>query len=285
MFFWRKITMKKFFFFLLPVLFTFSVFANETENESIVVWRIEPKTGVTDKEADTISGIVTAEVGRVSGRKTVGENEMKALIVGEEMKLSCGAEDTACVAEIGAALGAPESITGTISKMGDYWILTLQRLNVRDVEVIARYENRIKGDVNMIVEMISPAVKELFGIKEAKKEEKGVKKEKKPKKKMTALTKSGIGVMAAGGVIVIFGGISHWRTAVEKENYKEGKTDGDMSKYNAWKYTSVISYTIGSAALATGIAMQIADVFIDAPVKTAIVPVPGGAHFSLSWRW
>lgn len=259
--------------------------AADQENDSIVVWRIEPKTGVTDKEADAISGIVTAEVGRVSGRKTVGENEMKALIVGEEMKMSCGAEDTACVAEIGAALGAPESITGTISKMGDYWILTLQRLNVRNVEVISRYENRVKGDVNMIVEMIAPAVRELFGIKDAAKDEKIVKKEKKPKKKMSVLMKSGIGVMVAGGVVLAFGGIATWRTIVEKENYQEGKTDGDMSKYNAWKYTSITSYTVGGVAFATGVALQIADVFIDAPVKTAVVPVPGGAHVYLSWRW
>ena len=267
------------------VLFAFPLFSNDSENDSIVVWRIEPKTGVTDKEADAISGIVTAEVGRVSGRKTVGENEMKALIVGEEMKLSCGAEDTACVAEIGAALGAPESITGTISKMGDYWILTLQRLNVRNVEVISRYENRVKGNVNMIVEMIAPAVRELFGIKDAAKDEKIVKKEKKPKKKMSVLMKSGIGIMAAGGAVIVFGGIAHWRTAVEKENYREGKTEGDMSKYNAWKYTSITSYTVGGVALAAGVAMQIADLFIDSPVQTSVVPVPGGAHFSLSWRW
>jgi hypothetical protein len=267
------------------VLLAFPLFSNNSGNDSIVVWRIEPKTGVTDKEADAISGIVTAEVGRVSGRKTVGENEMKALIVGEEMKMSCGAEDTACVAEIGAALGAPESITGTISKMGDYWILTLQRLNVRNVEVISRYENKVKGDVNMIVEMIAPAVRELFGIKDMKKEEEAVKKEKKPKKKMTVLMKSGIGIMVAGGVIIAFGGIAHWRTMIEKENYQEGKTDGDMSKYNAWKYTSITSYTVGGVAFATGVALQIADLFIDAPVKTAVVPVPGGAHLYLSWRW
>ena len=271
--------------FAVSFLFTLELFPNDVENDSIVVWRIEPKTGVTDKEADAISGIVTAEVGRVSGRKTVGENEMKALIVGEEMKMSCGAEDTACVAEIGAALGAPESITGTISKMGDYWILTLQRLNVRNVEVISRYENRVKGDVNMIVEMIAPAVRELFGIKDAAKDEKIVKKEKKPKKKMSVLMKSGIGVMVAGGVVLAFGGIATWRTIVEKENYQEGKTDGDMSKYNAWKYTSITSYTVGGVAFATGVALQIADVFIDAPVKTAVIPVPGGAHVYLSWRW
>ena len=102
---------------------------------------------------------------------------------------------------------------------------------------------------------------------------------------MSVLMKSGIGIMAAGGAVIVFGGIAHWRTAVEKENYREGKTEGDMSKYNAWKYTSITSYTVGGVALAAGVAMQIADLFIDSPVQTSVVPVPGGAHFSLSWRW
>lgn len=258
-----------------------SIFADSAEKDSIVVWRIEPKTGVSDKEADTISGIVTAEVGRTSGKKTVGENEMKALIVGEEMKLSCGAEDMACVAEIGAALGAPESITGTISKMGDYWILTLQRLNVRKVEVISRYETRIKGDVNLLIETIPSAVKELFSAKtEPKRSE-----EKKPLKKLTILGKSGIGLIAGGGALIIFGGISQWKTGVEKENYENGDTNGDKSDYNAWKYTSIVTYSIGGAALATGIVLLITDFVIDSPVQTAVAPVPGGAHIYVSWRW
>ncbi len=53
-------------FMLLTFLFSFSLAADE---ETIVVWRIEAQTGVSDKEADAISGIVTAEVGRVSGKK------------------------------------------------------------------------------------------------------------------------------------------------------------------------------------------------------------------------
>lgn len=254
--------------------------ADTTGSDSIVVWRIEPKTGVSDKEADTISGIVTAEVGRVSGKKTVGENEMKALIVGEEMKMSCGAEDTACVAEIGAALGAPESITGTISKMGDYWILTLQRLNVRNVEVIARYEKRIKGDVNLLIETIPVAVKELFNVKIEPKME-----QSKPLKELTVLGKSGIGLIAGGGALIIFGGISQWKTGVEKENYENGKTEGDTSKYDAWKTSTIVSYSIGGVALATGIALLITDLVMESPVKTTLVPVPGGAHFCVSWRW
>lgn len=265
--------------------FPFTFFAQSQENDSIVVWRIEPKTGVTDKEADTISGIVTAEVGRVSGRKTVGENEMKALIVGEEMKMSCGAEDTACVAEIGAALGAPESITGTISKMGDYWILTLQRLNVRKVEVISRYENRIKGDVNLLIETVPSAVSELFKKQKDHKAPAVSSEEKRPLKKLTVLGKSGIGLLAGGGALIILGGIAQWRTGIEKDLYEKGETNGDTSDYNAWKYTSIISYSVGGAALAAGMALLITDLVMDTPVKTAVAPIPGGASVSFSWRW
>jgi hypothetical protein len=286
--------------FLFSLLFTFSLEILAQSKDSIVVWRIEPKTGVSDKEADTISGIVTAEVGRVSGKKTVGENEMKALLVGEEMKLQCGAEDSACVAEIGAALGAPESITGTISKMGKYWILTLQRLNVRNVEVISRYEKKIKGDVNLLIESISPAVKHLFGIKEEIKEavaqktndpnevetapEKTETPMKKPKK-LRKLGKIGIGLIGGGAAVLIFGGIAHWKTGVEKKNYEDGKTGGDPTDYNTWKAVSITSYTVGALVVGTGAALLIADLIMDSPVKTAVIPTKGGAYITAVWRF
>jgi len=282
--------------FVIAVLIT-PLFASGSDKDSIVVWRIEPKTGVSDNEADTISGIVTAEVGRVSGKKTVGENEMKALLVGEEMKLQCGAEDSACVAEIGAALGAPESVTGTISKMGKYWILTLQRLNVRNVEVISRYEKKIKGDVNLLIESISPAVKHLFGIKEepvqpeikAKQTPKPVKEKKSTPmnqpKKLTKIGKGGIGLIGGGAAILIFGGVAHWKTGVEKTNYESGKTNGDDSNYRTWKAVSITSYSIGAVVVGAGAAMLIADLIMDTPVKTAIAPMNGGAQVLVSWRF
>jgi hypothetical protein len=223
---------------------------------------------------------------------------MKALLVGEEMKLQCGAEDSACVAEIGAALGAPESVTGTISKMGKYWILTLQRLNVRNVEVISRYEKRIKGDVNLLIESISPAVKHLFGIKEevvqaepvvTEKQEKTTHKStevpmKKPGK-LKNLGKIGIGLIGGGAAVLVFGGVAHWKTGVEKKNYEDGKTGGDPADYNTWKAVSITSYTVGALVVGTGAALLIADLIMDTPVKTAIVPTKGGAQLFVAWRF
>ncbi|MFO7736523.1 MAG: hypothetical protein R6W70_09995 [bacterium] len=278
--------------------FSFQLVAETEVKDSIVVWRIEPKTGVSEKEADTISEMVTAEVGRISGRSIISENEMKTLLTGEEIKFQCGAGDSACVAEIGAALGAPESITGTISKMGQYWILTLQRINVRNVEVVSRYEKKIRGDENLLIESIAPAVRHLFDVAEKsisetafsqKSEEPEIKEKntfnmKKPGK-LSKVGKIGIGLMSGGAAILIFGGVSHWKTGVEKKAYQDGKTDGDISSYNKWRAVSITSYSAGALTLSAGTAMLVFDIVIDSPVKTSLIPTKNGAYFSVRWRF
>ncbi len=217
---------------------------------------------------------------------------MRALLVGEEIKMSCGAEDSVCIAEIGAALGAPESVTGTISKMGDYWMLTLQRLNVRRVEVISRYEDRISGGVNTLIETVPVAVRSLFpeNVVEVhepavtERQEKRVK-SAKDRKKLSMLGHTGIGFMVVGAAMTGFGGISHWKMGVEKSKYRKGETAGDLSKYNSWKASAIVSYSIGGAAMVAGLVLLVVDLTKDPPVKVTALPVPGGAYFELGWSW
>ena len=271
----------RFFFFLLLLM---PLLLAAAESDAIVVWRLEPKTGVSDKDADAVSAMVTTAVGRVSGRQTIGETDMKALMVGEEKKLSCGAEDTACVAEIGAALGAPESVTGTLSKLGDYWILSLQRLNVRSVSVLGRSERKVKGDLNLLVEAITPAVAELFG-KTAAAPASIDTTPPKPSKQLTTLGWSGVGLMAGGGAVMIFAGIAQWQTGEAKKDYEAGKTYGDRGTYDGWRGASIASYVVAGTALAAGTTLLVIDLMRDAPATAAIAPLPGGAMVTVAWRW
>ncbi len=285
-------------------------------SESIVVWRVEPKTGVTEKDADVVSAMVAMEVGRISGKQVIGETEMKSLMVGEEKRLSCGADDTACYAEIGAALGAPESIIGTLAKMGDYWILYLQRLNVRNATILGRAEFKAKGDINLLVEGIQPAVGDLFDKVVAKPapaapaaqpiapqvvvpaptaadpatatipQAPAMLPEPAPAPRtLTALGWSGVGLLAGGGAFMALAGIAHWQTGEAKKDYDAGKTNGDRSDYNMWSGTMIASYVIGGAALGTGMALLIWDLVAEKPVQAAVVPVPGGAMITLAGSW
>ena len=175
--------------------------------DKIVVWNLKPNAGVTEKEAATVSSIVTAEIARVSKSTIISESEMKGVIDGEQIKMSCGADDSSCIAEIGAAMGAPFSVSGTFSKMGDYWIITLQLVDVRKVEVLSRISKKFKGNENALVEAITPMICELFDDKECmEKNEKPILESKPEKKKKTPVSwKKVTGWVLTVPGILIFG--------------------------------------------------------------------------------
>ena len=157
----------------LLLLISLSALAAEDRSNGIIVWRLKAKTGVSEDDVDSISGFITAEVQRQSGRYVISEEDIKTVLEGEEKRQRCDSEASTCLAELSAAFGVPEAISGDIGRLGDYWMLNIRRINVRRAEVINRVGRRIKGDINALVEALPEAVAELFGRKVEAKIEKG----------------------------------------------------------------------------------------------------------------
>ena len=131
----------------------------------IMVWKLEGGKGVDDKTVTTISNFITGQVAKYSEQKIISEADIYTIIKGEQTKQRCGVEDTSCIAEIGAALGVPEAVSGDLGRMGDYWILNIKRINIRKAVVIKRVSRSILGDTNALIEALPGAVAELFGKK------------------------------------------------------------------------------------------------------------------------
>jgi len=262
--------------------------------DKIVVWNLKPNAGVTEKEAATVSSIVTAEIARVSKSTIISESEMKGVIDGEQIKMSCGADDSSCIAEIGAAMGAPFSVSGTFSKMGDYWIITLQLVDVRKVEVLSRISKKFKGNENALVEAITPMICELFDDKECmEKNEKPILESKPEKKKKTPVSwKKVTGwVLTVPGILIFGTGIvAHVLMKNAKEDYD--LTGEDEGKYKSYRTYSTVGYVTGSVLMAGGIALLIWDGVEKSRknkknnvVSFYMVPSYDGAYVSLAWRW
>lgn len=263
--------------------------------DKIVVWNLKPQAGVTEKEAATVSSIVTTEIARVSKSTIISESEMRSVIDGEQMKMSCGADDSSCIAEIGAAMGAPLSVSGTFSKMGDYWIITLQLVDVRKVEVQSRVSKKFKGSENALVEAITPMICELFNDKECmeknvaqiKEEKKSEKKERTPVswKKVTGW------VLTVPGILMFGSGIAaHVLMKNAKEDYQ--KTGENESKYKSFRTYSTVGYVAGSVLMASGIALLIWDGVEKSKknkkkesVSFYVVPSFDGGYAAVQWRW
>ncbi len=149
--------------FLVILFASFPAVSLADEPPGIVVWKLQGNENVKQADVNLISNFVANQVAKYSGAKVISEADITTILKGEETRQQCGAEDTSCVAEIGAALGVPEAVSGDIGKLGDYWMLNLRRINVRTAEVIGRSSRNIKGDINALIESLPQAVAELFG--------------------------------------------------------------------------------------------------------------------------
>ena len=131
----------------------------------VMVWRLEPKTGVSSQDIDSISGIVVAAVERYAGQKVVSEGDIATMVRGEELRQQCGADDTSCLVEIGMAMGVPQAVSGDLGRVGSLWVVNLRRINVRTAEVMGRVSRQVPGQIEDLVMALPGVVAELFGVK------------------------------------------------------------------------------------------------------------------------
>jgi len=249
----------------------------------ILVWRLEKKQGVTDQEIDSISGFITAEVERYSGRKVISEADITTILKGEETRQRCtGESNSSCIAEVGNALGVPEAVSGDLGRVGEFWFLNLRRLNVRQAEVIKRSSRNVRGDINALIETIPGAVAELFGkeapppvaaapVEKPKPETTLTLKPEPPKETtspslasqrdypMNPYKKYGYVTFFTGAGLMALGGVATWQAKEAADDYHNAATAGAArdarSANNAWSGAAIAGYTLGGALMVTGIVL------------------------------
>jgi len=139
---------------ILPLLLTLLSGASPTEK--IAVMDVTPRGDVSPRVAQVVSDEVLAEVRRRNPNVSViGTQEVRALLgaEAEKQRLGCqpGANDIACMAEIGGALGAEKLVLGSVGQLGDTYLLTVKLVDVRRVKVLgeasAKVETQKQGEL------------------------------------------------------------------------------------------------------------------------------------------
>lgn len=250
----------------------------ERPDAGILVWRIEAKTGVTEKDIDSLSGLLTAKVEKRSGRKVISESEVQTVVMGEQKKIQCGVNDTSCMAEIGGALGVPEVISGDLGRVGDVWILNLRRIDVRKVKVLSRVSRQSKGDITTMVDALSDCVSELFREGEVVSVSETVTFE--PYKTWGWLA------AGAGTGLLAFGGVSTLLAYKYRDEYDRGDRSA-KNRNGTWSSLAVAGYTVGVAAVAGGVALLLLDPGKGGAESQGFIPVVDekGAWVAIFRRW
>lgn len=110
----------------------------EPSGRLTLVLELDAGHGVTPALAHTVSEAVLADIRQVASGRILGANDLRSLLSFQRQRTLLGCkDDTGCYAEIGAALGAKEIVTGSLSTVGDTYLLVLRRVDVSHTQVLA----------------------------------------------------------------------------------------------------------------------------------------------------
>ncbi len=119
--------------------------------------------GVTGGVAEALTDAVAWEV-RKRGVGLVTQKEMIAVLGLEKQRALLGCANDQCLAELGGALGVDLLLTGSVSKLGQSYLIHLQVVDPAKATTRAQSDRRKKGgSIDDVLDELPAMVDELFG--------------------------------------------------------------------------------------------------------------------------
>src|SRR4051794_21781177 len=94
----------------------------------IAVLNIETRAGFDKSRADVFTEFLLNEL-RARGFTVIGRSDIEAIVGFEQTRQTLGCSSSACLAEIGGALGVDEIMTGQLAKLEPFVTATLKRID------------------------------------------------------------------------------------------------------------------------------------------------------------
>lgn len=112
--------------------------------------------------AATLSEQVLTELGKGGRLDSMGQSDVQAVLGLERQKQILGcSEETGCLAELSAALGAPWIVTGTLARLGKSIRIDLKLIRTRDGSAAWR-DGRDTTDESAVFSVLTAMVKDLM---------------------------------------------------------------------------------------------------------------------------
>jgi TolB-like protein len=121
------------------VLLAIAAVASAAGRTKIAVTEIKNVQGVQQGTATILSDIIVSEVAK-QGYDVISQSDINAMIGFEKQKkaLGCSDADSACLAEIGGALGVDFMVAGQVGQIGSRYRISLLLVDTKRAKVAAR---------------------------------------------------------------------------------------------------------------------------------------------------
>ena len=142
------------------LLFASVVHAQETK---VVVLNARVDSKARASLGKTIAELVIDALGRVPGRRVVGEADIAPFLdEGARKQLSSCDDDTACMVEVGGSIGADWFIAPAALLIGTQFHLTMRLLDAKGGRIVARESVQVPADEDGLAAAVCPLVQQLL---------------------------------------------------------------------------------------------------------------------------
>ncbi len=118
--------------------------------------------GVNPQLAESVGEALVAELRKLEAADLLSSKQMSDVLSVERQKQLLGCSDNACIAEIAGALDVDQIVTGTLSRLGNSWLLQLQRLDARNARALAHASAREQGGMDKLLDKLPQLAREVF---------------------------------------------------------------------------------------------------------------------------
>jgi len=103
--------------------------------------------GIEKHVSGTLSQILNSQLSQIKGLKVTGQDDIKAMMkkIAFDEQLNC-VSNMECMIEIGAAFGASKLVTGSVGKINNTYVVSLQLIDTRKAEVLNRVLEHFVSD-------------------------------------------------------------------------------------------------------------------------------------------
>jgi TolB-like protein len=131
----------------------------------VAVMPLTAGEGVTASVAASLGAAVVGELRKKPNIRVVTPEDVKTALSIEQQKLATsGCSDDRCVIDLGSAMGADRVVTGSVSRLGQSWLIHLQLIDTRKTQTLAQSDRRKKGgSVDDVLDELPAMASELFG--------------------------------------------------------------------------------------------------------------------------
>lgn len=117
----------------------------------LAVVRLTPRGGIADQTAVLLTEALVAELRRQPGTTVLSDADIAAAIGLERQKQLLGCtDDSACLTEIGGALGVDRLVHGSIGRVGESLVVTITSIDPGSSRAMASVSERLRGSSDEI---------------------------------------------------------------------------------------------------------------------------------------